>query len=144
MASNIIIALLIWKYNPKITKLEKIICSSVFLAYSYLLLSDKYLSDAHWGIVAKTNIILCKPHTPWRYCIVILSRLPQILVNFKNKSTGQLSFLSFLLSFAGYVARLTTVMIETDDILYKLQYVTGTTLTGVLIAQFLLYWNNNG
>ncbi|TNV74093.1 hypothetical protein FGO68_gene5434 [Halteria grandinella] len=133
LASNIIIALLIWKYNPKITRLEKIICSSVFLAYSYLLLSNKYLSDAHWSIVAKTNIIL-----------LILSRLPQILVNFRNRSTGQLSFVSFLLSFAGYIARLTTVLIETDDILYKLQYVTGTTLTGVLIAQFLLYWNNNG
>ena len=61
-------------------------------------------------------------------------------MNFKNKSTGQLSFLSFILSFAGYVARLATVLIETDDLLYKAQYITGTCLTAALVSQFLLYW----
>ena len=65
------------------------------------------------------------------------------MINFKNKSTGQLSFVSFLLSFAGYAARLTTVLIETDDLLYKLQHVTGTLLTGVLIGQFIAFWKKD-
>jgi mannose-P-dolichol utilization defect 1 len=72
--------------------------------------------------------------------VVVLSRLPQIIINFKNQSTGQLSFLSFLLSFAGYAARLGTVLVETEDWLFRAQHITGTMLTGALIAQFILYW----
>jgi hypothetical protein len=45
-----------------------------------------------------------------------------------------------MLSFTGYIARLATVMIESDDILYKAQYMTGTCLTAILIAQFVKYW----
>lgn len=62
------------------------------------------------------------------------------MTNYRSQSTGQLSFVSFMLSFAGYIARLATVMIESDDILYKAQYMTGTCLTAILIAQFAMYW----
>ncbi len=133
LAQNFVIVGLIWKFNRKITKLEKYILSAFFLSYSIILLSDRFLSDKHWNLIAKSNIIFCKNNRHLIY-IVLLSRLPQIIINFRNKSTGQLSFLSFLLSFAGYAARLTTVLIETDDLLYRLQHVTGTLLTGMLIA----------
>lgn len=75
--------------------------------------------------------------------LVVLSRVPQIITNFKNKSTGQLAFFTFLLSFLGGVARLGTVMLETDDFLYQLQYIIGVFLGGIIVGQFLLYWNTN-
>lgn len=59
-----------------------------------------------------------------------------------NKSTGHLAFVSFFLSFAGSAARLATVLVETDDFLFALSFIIGTTLNGILVAQFLLYWNN--
>ena len=71
-----------------------------------------------------------------------MSRLPQIYTNFRNKSTGQLAFFTFFLGFAGSAARLATVLVETDDFLYRLQYIIGTALNGMLVAQFLLYWNS--
>jgi hypothetical protein len=33
------------------------------------------------------------------------------------------------------------VLVETEDWLYRMQHITGTVLTGMLIAQFLLYWD---
>jgi hypothetical protein len=45
-----------------------------------------------------------------------------------------------LLSFAGYAARLGTVLVETEDWLFRAQHITGTMLTGALNAQFILYW----
>ena len=64
------------------------------------------------------------------------------MTNFKNKSTGNLAFFTFFLGFAGSLARLATVMAETDDFLYLLQYVIGAGLNGTLVLQFLMYWNN--
>jgi len=64
------------------------------------------------------------------------------LTNFRNKTTGNLAFLTFFLGFAGALARLATVLAETDDFLYRLQYVIGAALNGMIVAQFLMYWNN--
>lgn len=47
--------------------------------------------------------------------IVIASRLPQIWESFKNKSTGQLSFITWFLNFGGSVARIFTTIQEVDD-----------------------------
>jgi hypothetical protein len=33
------------------------------------------------------------------------------------------------------------VLVETEDWLYRMQQITGTVLTGMLIAQFLIYWD---
>jgi mannose-P-dolichol utilization defect protein 1 len=74
--------------------------------------------------------------------IVILSRVPQIYTNFANKSTGQLAFFTFFLSFAGIVARLGTVLVETEDKMLLLQTLSSTALNGILVLQFLLYWNS--
>ena len=69
--------------------------------------------------------------------------MPTLLTNFHSKSTGQLAFFTFLLNFLGGVARLGTVLIETDDFMYQLQYFIGVGLNGILVAQFFLYWNNS-
>lgn len=74
--------------------------------------------------------------------IIICSRVPQIMTNFRNGSTGQLAFISFMLSFLGCVARLGTVLVETDDIYFQAQFFLSTALNGVIVFQFLLYWNS--
>ena len=72
----------------------------------------------------------------------MLSRVPQIIANYRNQSTGQLAFFTFFLSFLGVIARLGTVLLETDDFLYQLQYILALFLNGVIVLQFILYWNN--
>ena len=75
--------------------------------------------------------------------IVVLSRVPQIFTNFRNKSTGQLAFLTFFLSFAGSAARLATVMFETNDFLFQLTFILSVALNGFIVLQFFLYWNSS-
>jgi len=53
-----------------------------------------------------------------------------------------LAFFTFFLAFGGNLARLGTILVETDDFLYLLQSLTGVFLNGVLIFQFMLYWNS--
>jgi hypothetical protein len=60
LAQNVAIVYLLWKYNKDIGKFEKIILSAAFLIYALVLLSDKFLNDKHWSMIAKSNIILCK------------------------------------------------------------------------------------
>lgn len=84
-----------------------------------------------WQLVQKSNLML-----------LVLSRIPQIITNFTNKSTGQLAFLTFLLNFVGGIARLGTVLVETSDFMYQLQFMVGVSLSGIIIFQFFLYWNS--
>ncbi|XP_055960470.1 mannose-P-dolichol utilization defect 1 protein homolog 2-like isoform X2 [Mercurialis annua] len=46
-----------------------------------------------------------------QHAIFLFARIPQILKNFSNKSTGQLSFLSCLMNFAGSIVRVFTSVI---------------------------------
>ena len=40
------------------------------------------------------------------------------------------------------IARLGTVLLETDDFLYQLQFILALFLNGIIVLQFALYWNN--
>jgi mannose-P-dolichol utilization defect protein 1 len=133
LGQNIIIVMLFWLYSKTIGVAEKAGLFALFTAYSFVLFSgNRFLGEAAWSLVQQSNMF-----------IMVLSRVPQILTNFQNKSTGQLAFFTFLLNFLGGVARLGTVLIETDDFMYQLQFIVSVFLNGTLVAQFLIYWNNN-
>jgi len=53
---------------------------------------------------------------------VYFARIPQILLNFRNKSTGQLSFITVFVSFAGCIARALTILVEVDDKILMVEY----------------------
>ena len=65
-----------------------------------------------------------------------------MISNFKNQSTGQMAFVTFLLSFLGSVARLGTVLNESDDFMFRLQYIISFVLNLGIITQFALYWKS--
>lgn len=72
----------------------------------------------------------------------IVAKLPQIWKIYSEKSTGALAFFSFFLNFAGSIARLGTVLIESDDPMFQLQYIVGVMLNTIIILQFFIYWNS--
>lgn len=73
--------------------------------------------------------------------LVIAARLPQIFANFRNRSTGQLSAITLLLTFAGSAARTFTTVHETpDDSVMLYSYLIATLLNGMLVLQLLMYW----
>ncbi len=53
-----------------------------------------------------------------------------------------MAFATFLLAFLGSIARLGTVLVESDDVMFKFQYIVGCFLNTIIITQFGLYWNN--
>ncbi|KAE9419372.1 hypothetical protein Angca_002434, partial [Angiostrongylus cantonensis] len=74
--------------------------------------------------------------------IVVASKSIQILQNYKDRSTGQLSLVSASLQLAGTIARVFTSVQETGDNLLIIAYVLSAVLNALLFVQFFLYWND--
>jgi hypothetical protein len=54
-----------------------------------------------------------------------------------------MAFVTFFLSFAGSIARLGTVLKESDDFMFRLQYIISVFLNFMIITQFALYWKTS-
>lgn len=77
-------------------------------------------------------------------CPIVLSiwsRLPQILLNFKQGHTGQLAIVTFGLSGLGNLARVFTTIKQTpDDTVSLISMITSAVLNFTLVFQILAYW----
>lgn len=136
MVQNYIIIMLIWFYNKNIGILEKLFIFAFMAGYAYLLfdpMQQGLLKEEHWKLITSSSTFMN-----------MMAKLPQIYTIYSNKSTGALAFFSFFLNFAGSIARLGTVLIESDDFSFRLQYIVGVILNTIIIIQFFLYWNNSG
>ncbi len=72
--------------------------------------------------------------------LIITSRVPQILTNFKQKSTGQLSLFTFLLQFAGSAIRIFTTIQEVGwDLPLLAGFAIGAALNGTILLQVNSY-----
>ena len=71
------------------------------------------------------------------------SRLPQIYSIWKQKSTGQLAFITTALNALGSLARVYTTVQEVGDPIMYVGVVVSTLLNGVILLQMLWYWNNS-
>lgn len=71
------------------------------------------------------------------------SKVPQIYINFKNKSTGQLSVFTVINYFAGSAARVFTTMTELDDTLMLFGNLLAATFNAILVLQVILYNNKH-
>ncbi|XP_027045324.1 mannose-P-dolichol utilization defect 1 protein-like [Pocillopora damicornis] len=73
--------------------------------------------------------------------LLATSRLIQIVTNFRNGHTGQLSFIMVLLLTLGAVARIFTTIQETGDKVMLVTFLVSVTLNATLTFQVLYYWN---
>ncbi|CAE7274852.1 unnamed protein product [Symbiodinium pilosum] len=69
----------------------------------------------------------------------IVAVLPQVVINYRNKSTGQLSFLVTAMTFGGMGARLYTTFVEVDDVALRTTMLVNFTLVSTLMMQFAIY-----
>eukprot|EP00913_Durusdinium_trenchii_P017034 g16019.t1 len=69
----------------------------------------------------------------------LVAVLPQVVINYKNKSTGQLSLLVTAMTFGGTCARLYTTFVEVDDFGLQLTMMLNWTLVSTLMLQFVIY-----
>ncbi|KAL5482676.1 hypothetical protein ACEPAI_9270 [Sanghuangporus weigelae] len=73
----------------------------------------------------------------------VLSKFPQIMTNYRARSTGQLSAFAVISQIAGCLARLFTTVTETGDPLLFLAFATALALNCVLGAQMWMYWGQD-
>jgi len=71
--------------------------------------------------------------------ILIAARIPQIWTNYKAKSAGQLALLTWILNFAGVVARVFTTLKEVNDPIVLIGYLIAVVLNGTILSQILYY-----
>lgn len=71
--------------------------------------------------------------------LTVISRGIQIVTNFSNRSTGQLSGVTAFLSFAGCGSRVFTSLFDAKDNLMALSFGIATVLNGVIFGQILYY-----
>ncbi|XP_026757233.1 mannose-P-dolichol utilization defect 1 protein homolog [Galleria mellonella] len=73
--------------------------------------------------------------------IILVAKAIQVITNYKNGSTGQLSAVTCLLLFGGSVARIFTSIQETGDFIIILTFCVSTAANGALVLQLFWYWN---
>eukprot|EP01059_Diplonema_ambulator_P032338 TRINITY_DN6303_c0_g1_i1.p2 TRINITY_DN6303_c0_g1~~TRINITY_DN6303_c0_g1_i1.p2 ORF type:complete len:228 (+),score=100.21 TRINITY_DN6303_c0_g1_i1:153-836(+) len=75
--------------------------------------------------------------------IGVISRIPQILIFYRNKSTGNAAFLTWFLNFGGSSARVFTTFMQVNDPAMLFNFVLNAFLGGIIVLQFFLYWNSD-
>ena len=71
--------------------------------------------------------------------LFVAARVPQIVTNAKQKSTGELSLVSVALNWAGNLARVFTTLQSQAAGNVLVGHLLGTLCNGVLLAQILLF-----
>ncbi|EFA85890.1 transmembrane protein [Heterostelium album PN500] len=128
LAQNIIIVYLVFLYKNKI--------GAMFWAGVVTYLAVVY------GVVQVANRELLLILTSANIGVAIFSKIPQLFMNFREKSVGQLSFVTTLLNFIGSLVRVFTTLKEIPDKIVLLSYSVGAGLNLLMLIQFILYWNN--
>jgi mannose-P-dolichol utilization defect protein 1 len=74
--------------------------------------------------------------------MLVMSRVPQIMSNFRLKSTGNLAMLPFVMAFVGNVMRMLTILKESRDQAFLAASFVPILLNGTIVTQFILYYRN--
>ncbi|OXB35071.1 hypothetical protein LQV05_001114 [Cryptococcus neoformans] len=73
----------------------------------------------------------------------LISKAPQIMTNYKYRSTGNLSAFAVFNNFFGCVARVFTTKQEVDDPLIFWGFASAAMLNAVLAVQMIMYWKDS-
>ena len=129
---NIIVCVLILNYTGQRGASAGFVGAMLGLVY---LLVDPTKS----GLISEQNMVLLQGLT---IPLSLFSKIPQVMTNYKNKSTGQLSVFSVVNYLAGSLARVFTTVQEVNDPLILASFIGATILNAILALQVVAYWNN--
>ncbi|BGP10468.1 hypothetical protein JCM10049v2_006356 [Rhodotorula toruloides] len=128
LAQNAVLIVLITSYSarPTLPRLAPLVVLFSTLAYA--------LSNT--SLVPSSTLSFLQTLT---IPISLSSKVPQILSNFRNRSTGQLSAFLVFNSLAGCLARVFTTRTETSDPLLFWGFLLSALLNAVIAIQMLVY-----
>lgn len=123
---NAILLWLLYTYQNRSTgrKMTMLIGLVTWVAAAY----GNYLTPGHLTALFDVNSV-----------ILLISRVPQILQNYRSKNTGQLSVITYGLQFAGTLARIFTTLQEENAGAAMMRGVVMCTLTQRLLLLSLLF-----
>merc|ERR1719492_218015 len=75
--------------------------------------------------------------------MVVLGKMIQVIANFRQGHTGQLSAITIFMLTLGSMARVFTSVQETGDMVVISTYLCSSAVNLILSAQVLYYWNAN-
>jgi mannose-P-dolichol utilization defect protein 1 len=127
---NILILLLVLHFAKK--DLLGLGGLGVAAALAYALFDPKLVSYHNLQILQGLSIPLS-----------LTSKVPQIITNYRNGSTGQLSAFTVFNYLAGSAARVFTTLTEVNDPVIFWGFVVAAGLNAVLAAQMVYYWNTS-
>eukprot|EP00940_MAST-03C_sp_MAST-3C-sp2_P003382 g3382.t1 len=125
-AQVFVLILLVWAYaKPKVSTGRKI--SAIFVYVACFLIMQRLPPSMQPALQIGGTVLN------------ISSRLPQIISNFRNKSTGQLSLITWALNAVGGAARIFTTATEVDDLVVLAGFVLGFMTSAILVFQVVYY-----
>jgi mannose-P-dolichol utilization defect 1 len=126
MLQNVIILGLIAKYE----NLDRALCIFALIAYPLLI-----AGLASSSMPLRVLMALQVASIP----ILNLARIPQILLNWQRKSTGELSIITLGLQLAGNLARIFTTIASVGDPLMLTGVCASTLFNSALVGQWIFY-----
>jgi mannose-P-dolichol utilization defect protein 1 len=128
LIQNFIIINLLWSYNKDTSMTKKLFVSTgLFMLLTYLY-TDAQVPAYLWSTLISMQILF-----------LTYSRLPQIIHNFNEKSTGQLSLTTFFMNGLGNFVRLLTILKEINDVTYILTSFLSFSLNATICTQIIMY-----
>lgn len=125
--------------------IQALILVAIIYHYSQPLGTKTWIKSLLYCAVAPTILagqidpILFEALYASQHAIFFFARVPQIWENYKNKSTGELSFLTSLMNFAGSMVRVFTSIQEKAPTSVVLGSVLGIVTNGTILSQIILY-----
>jgi len=125
--------------------IQSIVCLALIYYYSPTHGAGMWIKTALYCALAPTLLIgnleptLFEALYACQHGIFFAARLPQIYENFQTKSTGQLSFMTNFMSFAGCVVRTFTSIQENAPTSMLVGCLLGLLTNGVVCAQIAAY-----
>eukprot|EP00428_Durinskia_dybowskii_P076452 CAMPEP_0170401620 /NCGR_PEP_ID=MMETSP0117_2-20130122/25118_1 /TAXON_ID=400756 /ORGANISM="Durinskia baltica, Strain CSIRO CS-38" /LENGTH=237 /DNA_ID=CAMNT_0010658427 /DNA_START=17 /DNA_END=730 /DNA_ORIENTATION=- len=127
MVQNLILVIMLWCYMKPPPSTATIL--SVLAMFSATTVISLFMPRQYQYILPLTTMPM-----------MIYSRMAQIIANYQQGTTGQLSIITSILQFGGSVARIGTTIVEVGwDISLLSVYGISTALAGILLAQIIFY-----
>ncbi|XP_047982509.1 mannose-P-dolichol utilization defect 1 protein homolog 2-like isoform X2 [Salvia hispanica] len=98
-----------------------------------------YCAIAPMVLAGKIDPMLFEALYACQHLVFFCARVPQIWANFKNKSTGELSFLTSLMNFAGSMVRVFTSMQEKAPMSVVLGSMKSFVMNAAILSQIIVY-----
>lgn len=126
-----VIQVILFWFIGKVKTTEKVIVGLGFTFFWVIPLFGELVPESFWTYVPIYVLLMN-----------IVVKFSQIAENFKNGSTGNLSFITNFMNFLGVLSRIFTTFTELNDKMLLFNYTAGALMNGVIMAQFIVYWNS--